>query len=333
MILIIYGTRPEFIKIKPLIEEMKKRNISFKTLFTGQHINLIESDADYNIKIPELGSNRLDTIFSSCMNLSDEIFENVNYILVQGDTTSVIAMGIAAMHRKIKIIHLEAGLRTYDFENPYPEEYNRKLISSIADIHLCPTKQNVKSLKKENINPQKIFLVGNTGLDNLKHLKNKVSFKNKILITLHRRENHDNIKNWFKTINILSNKYKNFEFILPIHPNPNVSKHKNLLINVNVVSPLKHNELIDLILKSNLVITDSGGIQEECSFFNKMCLVCRKTTERPESLGLTSFLVPEPKNLLDNFDYYIKNYKLSRKKSPYGDGNSSARICDILSTL
>jgi UDP-N-acetylglucosamine 2-epimerase len=333
MLLITYGTRPEYIKILPIIKEMKKKGLNFKTLFTGQHKDLVEKNSDYILTEVYNDDNRLDSIIKNCLTIPNDYFKDITAILVQGDTTSVVGLALAALHRKIKVIHLEAGLRTYDYENPYPEENNRRIVSSIATIHLCPTKDNAKNLKKEKILGE-IYVVGNTVLDNLIEYKEKCEYTNKVLITLHRRENHDEMDKWFTEINILAKENPDLEFILPIHPNPNVQKYKSLLTNINVVNPMNHNELLNLLVKTKLVITDSGGIQEECSFFNKKCLVCRKTTERPESIGLTSFIVDDYKNLIDIFDFHIKNAYIDDKiKSPYGDGFSAKKIIKIFKKL
>jgi|688.fasta_scaffold308372_2 UDP-N-acetylglucosamine 2-epimerase len=331
MILLTYGTRPEYIKIKPIISEFKKHGIPYKVLFTGQHKDIANGDYDYKLEMTDLSSNRLDSVIGNLMNLPDEIFDGITYVLVQGDTTSVVGLALSALHRKIKVIHLEAGLRTYDTENPFPEENNRRIVSTIASIHLCPTKQNAENLFNENIN-QNVFVVGNTVLDNLVDYKTKCEYTNKILVTMHRRENHDRIDEWFTEINELAKSHPELEFILPIHPNPNVQKHKNLLTNVTVINPLGHNDLLELLVKTRMVITDSGGIQEECSFFNKKCLVCRKVTERPESVGITSFLVEEPKHLKEIFKNHVENHVVD-VESPYGDGKSAVKICEILNIL
>jgi len=334
MILLTYETRPEYIKIKPLINEMVKQNISFKTLFTGQHKDIVNNDADFVLDMKNYGENRLDNIIQNCMNMPSSWFDGIDYILVQGDTTSVTGLALAALHRKIKLIHLEAGLRTYDTENPYPEENNRRIVSTIADIHLCPTEQNKINLLNENIPENKIYVVGNTGLDNLLNLNYEIKYDNKILITLHRRENHEKMDEWFIALNNIAKRYKDYEFILPIHPNPNVQKHKHLLTDIKVINPLNHEELIKYLFTIKLVITDSGGIQEECSFLNKKCLVCRKITERPESVGLTSFLVDEPENLYGLFEEHIKSAtSMDDQKCPFGDGKSSERICNIFRYL
>ena len=308
--------------------EMDKQGIIYKTLFTGQHKDIVTGNASFNLHIEQYSENRLDNIIQNCMNLPDEWFKGISHVLVQGDTTSVTGLSLAAMHRKIPVIHLEAGLRTYDTENPFPEENNRRIVSTIAKIHLCPTELNKMHLENE-ITLGDIYVVGNTVLDNLVPYKAKCEYTNKVLVTLHRRENHDLIKDWFSEINDLALTYSNLEFILPIHPNPNVQKHKSLLTNVTVIEPLPHEELLELLVKTKMVITDSGGLQEECSFLNKKCLVCREVTERPEANGLTSFMVKKPEELKGNFDYQIKNYE-TNFESPYGDGNSAKKIIEIL---
>ena len=328
MLLLTYGTRPEYIKIKPLIDKLNLNNVNYKILFTGQHKDIVNQDSDYVLNFKEYSENRLNNILMNCLSIPDEWFNDIEYVLVQGDTTSVLGISLSAFHRKIKVIHLESGLRTYDLENPYPEELNRQIVSRISDINFCPTEQNYSNLLNEQV-IGKSFVVGNTVLDNLLQYKERCEYTNKILITLHRRENHDLIHEWFYVINELSKEYPQYEFILPIHPNPNVSKHKHLLTNVKVINPLSHEELIEVLIKCSLVITDSGGLQEECSFFNKKCLVCRNTTERQESLDKSSFLINSPENLKSEFDNHLKNKKINYI-CPYGEGNSSDKIVKII---
>ncbi len=327
MILLTYGTRPEYIKIKPLIDEMSSRNMRFKTLFTGQHKDIVNKTADFSLNMIDYEGNRLDSILKNCLSIPDYCFEGITHILVQGDTTSVVGLALTAFNRKIKIIHLEAGLRSWDVDNPYPEENNRKIVSSLANIHLCPTTDNKNNLKLENITDG-VHVVGNTVLDNLNEYKSGCEYTNLVLVTMHRRENHELINQWFEQINNLAIKYPNLKFVLPIHPNPKVNKHKGKLTNVTVIPPLSHEDLINQLIKCRLVITDSGGIQEECSFFNKKVLVCRKVTERPESVGLSSFLVNTPEDLISMFDYHISDYAIDMT-SPYGDGMSAHYICNI----
>jgi len=331
MILVVYGTRPEYIKVKSLIEKMQEEGVPFRTLFTGQHKDLVDAKPDFSAEIKDFGANRLDSIIQSLLNLEEEVFDDVNYVLVQGDTTSALALAITSLNRKIKVIHLEAGLRTYDFKNPFPEEYNRQLISRISTIHLCPTQQNKQNLNLENIYDG-VYVVGNTGLDGISSFKEKCHYRKKVLVTLHRRENHDQIANWFTSIEDLAVDYPDHEFILPIHPNPEVQKHRGLLKKVSVINPLSREKLLEILVSCSIVITDSGGLQEECSFFNKKCLVCRKTTERPESLGKTSFLVESADALSDLFSHHITTVEVN-ESCPFGDGNSSQRIVEILKNL
>ena len=323
MILYCYGTRPEYIKIKKLISLSK--DINYKVLFIEQHADLVVGEYDYKIKITD-GKNRLNSIISSVIESFSNLDISPNYVLVQGDTATAFSIAIASKNQKIKVIHLEAGLRTYDYDNPYPEEMYRQLISRITDIHLCPTENNKENLLSEKVRGE-IYVVGNTVLDNLN--KENIEYSNVIPITLHRRENHDEIDIWFKKIDELAKENKNLRFILPIHPNPNVIKFKNLLECVEVVSPMNHDEFIEILKKCKFIISDSGGIQEEASFLNKKVIVCRKITERTESLGKSSFLCKEPKDLKSIFNQVNNDYILDYE-SPYGDGKSSERILEIL---
>jgi len=327
MILYCYGTRPEYIKVKKLISLSK--DLPHKVLYTEQHKDLVLGDFDYKLTIGD-GSNRLDSIISSILsNNLDECFLGVKYVLVQGDTASAFALSLAAFHRNIKVIHLEAGLRTYDKENPYPEESYRQFISRITDIHLCPTENNKNNLLMEKVGGE-IYVVGNTVLDNLE--KGNTEYGNNVLVTLHRRENHEEMDKWFYEVENLSIKHPELNFILPIHPNPNVKKHQHILKNVIVVDPLSHDEFISEMKKCRLLISDSGGVQEEASFFNKRVIVCRKVTERTESIGTHSFLCDKPSSLNSLFEELVYDYEIN-KPCPYGDGNSSEKIIEILKKL
>jgi UDP-N-acetylglucosamine 2-epimerase (non-hydrolysing) len=329
MILLCYGTRPEWIKIKPLITEMKKKKISFKVLFTGQQKDIAkENSADYIYSIQDSSINRLDTIIIGCLSMPEYFFNGVKRVLVQGDTATAFGLALAAFHRKLEVIHLEAGLRTHDKNNPYPEETYRQMISRIADLNLCPTTLNVQNLMNESVDGS-IAKVGNTIIDNLSEDYIESKETNLVLVTLHRRENHDIMQKWFEEINKLAVENPDLNFILPIHPNPNVKKYRDVLTKVNVVDPIPHEELIKMIAASKLIITDSGGIQEEGSFFNKKVIVCRKVTERPESLTLTSFLCPDPKELSNLFNT-ILNMKIANHECPYGDGRASQQIVELL---
>lgn len=330
MLLIAFGTRPEYIKFKPLLRVFNKYGFKkYKILFTGQHENLIGDKLNFDFRVNILnGDNRLDSIFNSILN-TDVFFKDISYVMVQGDTASAYAVGLAAFHRKIPVIHLEAGLRTYDVENPYPEEYYRRCISNLSSINLCVTNINDANLLNERV-PGKNYIVGNTVLDNLNGLQ--TSYSKKILITLHRRENHESIKKWFTKLEEIANKYSDHEFLLPIHPNPNVKKYSNILQKVKVVEPLEHEELLKYLADCKFIITDSGGLQEESAFLNKKSIVCRKFTERVEGLGTFSFLCKEPHELKNIVDKFIVNYTIN-EPCPYGDGSSSEKIYDIIKCL
>lgn len=332
-ILLTYGTRPEWIKVSPLIKEFKKNDIDYMVLFTGQQKHIGEFEYDFKFEI-ENGDNRLDSIVKSLLDKLPNIIKEhkITHILVQGDTTSVLGLALSGFHNGIKVIHLEAGLRTYDKDNPFPEEINRRVVTQIADIHFCPTTDNLKTIVSE-VNPSKsVYVVGNTVIDNLVEWKDKVDTdSNNILITLHRRENLHWIGEWFKEINKIANNYPHLNFIFPAHPNPIIQNQLHILDskNINVIKPVSHHELLDLLVKSRMVITDSGGLQEECSFFNIKCLVCRKVTERPEVVGKSSELIYEPQDLEPIFDKFVDNYQIDYE-CPYGDGYAASKITKIL---
>lgn len=326
-ILFCLGTRPEWLKIKPILNLMGRDQ--YKILFTGQHEDLLKGlDFDYKIIIEENSSNRLNNILINCLNQFpiDNTFDSV---LVQGDTASAYACALAAFNKGLKIYYLEAGLRSYNLRHPYPEEAYRQMIARISDVNFCPTELSRKNLESEMVSGEN-FVVGNTVLDNLVQYKNKCEYTNKVLVTLHRRENHDLMENWFNTLNDIAKKHDYLEFIIPIHPNPNVIKHKDLLTNLTVVDPMSHENLLELLVKCKFVITDSGGLQEEGSFFNKKVIVCRVTTERPEGKSSGHLhMCPDPSGLSDLVDKINKNYYIN-SSCPYGDGNSSEKIVEIL---
>jgi len=324
MILICFGTRPEWLKVKPIIEYMDSSR--YKLLFTGQHPDLLKDiQVDYRININE-SKNRLDQLISDC--LIQFPVGKFNSILVQGDTASAFACAIAAFNRGLRIFYLESGLRSYNMQHPYPEEAYRQMISRIADVNFAPTTISANNLQNELVSG-KIYMTGNTVLDNLVSLKEKCHYDDIVLVTMHRRENHERMHEWFTQINDLAKQYKNIQFILPIHPNPNVQKHKHLLTDVNIVQPLEHHELLNILIRCKLVITDSGGLQEEGSFFNKKVIVCRTTTERPEAIGTGHlYLCKTTLDLKLIFGNLIENYYINNE-CPYGNGHSAQLITEI----
>ncbi len=320
MLLIFYGTRPEYIKLKPLTDLIKT---PYKLVYIGQHKDLVEAENE-DIEIVST-ENRLNSVVSSVLR-DDKIFSGATKVLVQGDTSSALAAALAAFHRCLPIYHLEAGLRTYDINNPYPEEFNRRCIANMSSYNFCPTQEDLNNLINERV-PGRSFVVGNTVLDNLN--KKGVKYTNKVLVTLHRRENHTLIAGWFSKLNALALEFPKLEFNFVSHPNPNISGNTFLLNDkIKVLDPLKYDDFIKLLKTSKVVISDSGGLQEECAFLNKRIIVCRKVTERAASLNQSSVLCPVPGQLPNIFRYVNSNYKINYS-CPYGDGHAAEKIIEL----
>jgi UDP-N-acetylglucosamine 2-epimerase (non-hydrolysing) len=323
-IAIIIGTRPEYIKCLPLL---KSSNI-YKLIYIEQHNDLIHINHEHIIiKIEEYSNSRLNNIISSLLH-SPFFDKNWDAILVQGDTVVAFAAALTAFNKQIKVIHLEAGLRTYDNENPYPEEGYRKMIDAISSIGLCPSLLSAENLKKEGFCGE-INIVGNTSIDVIKSYNITPQLSNKVLITLHRRENWAIIDKFFEVIERLANKYTTFEFILPIHPNPLIKKHINLFKKVKVIEPLNHKDLCEIIADCNCIISDSGGIQEEASFLGKKIFCCRKITERIELLHKYVVLTPTPEDLYTIFSIQTE---ILNSSTVYGNGDSCQKINAFLLT-
>jgi UDP-N-acetylglucosamine 2-epimerase (non-hydrolysing) len=322
---ICYGTRPEYIKLKKIINLIPKTRRD--VFFIGQHDKLISKNI-FSKKINiQKNKKRLDSIFAQTILKIN--FNKVDSVLIQGDTASALACAIAAFNQGKKIIYLESGLRSFDFRNPFPEEGYRQMISRIADINLSPTLLSKKNLLNERVKG-KIYVTGNTALDNLIFLKKKAFYSNIVPITLHRRENLNKINLWFRSINNIAKKYKNLKFIIPIHANPSILKNSKIFTHVKVIKNLEHETFINILKNSRFVITDSGGIQEEGSFFNKKIILCRTKTERPEGIKTGHILICKCYNDLQKVvKNVVLNYKV-KKKCPYGDGHSSKRIFRIL---
>jgi len=341
MYLISYGTRPEIIKLTPLILKFRECKIPFLTLFTGQHETLIEDfqkcfnlgDPDiilYNIMAHGQG---LDALASKILDKMESIYTkypNIKKVIIQGDTTSSMTVALSAFHNKKVIIHLEAGLRTGNKHNPYPEEINRKIISQLADIHLCPTK-----IAEDNLHQEKIcwttHCVGNTIVDMYKFVKTNHfdrNYKNikgpYYLVTLHRRENRGILmKQMWSQLNKLSSEY-NFIYIT----HPSLPESKEILSNkITLLEPQNYINMIQLISNSNGIITDSGGLQEEAVCANKRVLICRKTTERPETVTYGLGLLVDT-DISSNISFLNEPINPS-KQNPYGDDVCS-KIIEVI---
>jgi UDP-N-acetylglucosamine 2-epimerase (non-hydrolysing) len=327
-ILFCYGTRPELIKLNPIIESLSKHE--FDLFFTGQHdsrIGVASFPSDFPPVIYKPSLSRLDSVISSIL----ETFPRQHYDLavVQGDTASALGCALAAFNGRIRVAHVEAGLRSHDTKNPFPEEVYRRLISQLACLHFSPTALSKNNLENENVTG-KIYVVGNTALDNLRGITPSKS--NEVIITMHRRENLNIAKEWFVEFERLARLFNNteFRFILFKHPALNFADLYGLFDKVELKEPEAHEHFVKRLAAARLVITDSGGIQEEASFLSKKVIVTRKTTERPEGLETGHlFLCREPGELFTVFKE-VDSTNDPSSTCPYGDGFSGARIATIL---
>jgi UDP-N-acetylglucosamine 2-epimerase (non-hydrolysing) len=363
-IAVIFGTRPDTIKMAPIIKELEKQTEHFKliTIATAQHRQMLDQvldvfkikpDYDLNIMKP---SQTLATITKNTIEELDKIFEKEkpDLVLVQGDTTTTFVGSLAAFYRQIPVGHIEAGLRTNDKNNPFPEEINRRLTSTITDLHFAPTQTAKEALLAENVNPENIFVTGNTVIDALSYSVkeayifssdslNQIIDQNKkiILVTMHRRENlGEPMKSACTAIKNLALSYKDYNIIFPVHLNPKVQDVAQSILgkipNVFLIQPLDYLDFVNLMSMSYLILTDSGGVQEEGPHFGIPILVLREVTERPEAVnygtvklvGLDEHTIfTTADNLLSNEEEYIK---MASAVNPYGDGLSAKRTIQII---
>lgn len=329
MISIFYGTRPEYIKLISLYKKIKSEDIPVELVQVSQHTSLLKNFYyDRIVNVNSCFANRLNSIASSC--LSDNIFNNeTDLVVIQGDTATAFFVALNAFHNKIKIAHVEAGLRSNDIMNPYPEEAYRRFISSISSYNFCPTHNNANNLRNENV-PGEICVVGNTVLDDLIDIE--CYYGNEVLVTLHRRENIEKMQSWLYAIEACAIENQDLKFIMPMHPSFQYSMYTEILKNTSAVEPMSHDDLLEIMRKSRFLITDSGGIQEESSFLKKKSIVCRKCTERQEGIGVFSFLCPDPSGLSALVKKLKKGYYINYD-CPYGDGNSVDKIFNLISHI
>lgn len=328
MILLCYGTRPEWLKIKPIVAELERRGIEHSVLFTMQHEDLVDEKVyDFRIQPYKDATNRLDQIIRACMDKLNQL-PRVSSVLVQGDTASAFAMALSAYNHGIPVAHVEAGMRTYDNNNPYPEEGYRRMISMITDFHFCPTGDEMQNLIDERF-PGKSFCVGNTVLDNLVAMKNRVVDSHNVYITMHRRENQLKWREWNDAIQKVIDERPQLHFSYIMHPS---MWHEDKLEmkgkNVSYLPPMSHDDMMARVQTCKFLVTDSGGLQEESAFFGKKAYVCREETERPQGLETGHSYLCTPDNLAETIRTTIG--LPMHPKCPYGDGRSSERIVNIL---
>ena len=379
-IMLVFGTRPEAIKMAPLVKEFQKDTDNFKTIVcvTGQHremldqvLEIFDIVPDYDLNIMKQGQDLYDVTARVMLGLRD-VFKTVHpdIVLVHGDTTTSTAAALAAFYQQIPVGHVEAGLRTHNIYSPWPEEMNRQITGRIATYHFAPTPLSRKNLLTENVDESKIFVTGNSVIDALYMVVNKINTdsslssslsqilknagydtnrlaggKKLVLITGHRRENFgDGFINMCSAIKDLTHKFPDVDFVYPMHLNPNVRKPihdvfgENLsnLGNMFFIEPLEYLSFVYLMEKSTIVLTDSGGIQEEAPGLGKPVLVMRDTTERPEALDAGTVklvgtdydkIYEEVSKLLENQQAYDQ---MSKAVNPYGDGLACERIVNVL---
>lgn len=351
-ILVALGTRPELIKLAPVINRLhKSKIIDLKICYTGQHKSLVKMSSDIFKFKPDFSLNimkkKQDSVY-----LVEKIFQkmrnvfkkyNCDSVIVQGDTTTAMAVALTGFYFKKKIYHIEAGLRTHDINDPFPEEANRKIISKISTINFAPTKNAMKNLIEENVDKKKIFVTGNTVIDSLKFITKKYNIKrseeNIILCTIHRSENiNQNIGIIINSLFKIAKDNPDWKIIWPYHPNPIitvklkkfVNKYKNLLI----ISSLDYLNFLRILNKSKLIISDSGGIQEEAAYLGKYVFIMRKETERPEIIlnNLGKILCFDEKIITKETKLFIKKKKWKKIKPSncFGNGSSAEMIFKIL---
>jgi UDP-N-acetylglucosamine 2-epimerase (non-hydrolysing) len=357
--MVILGTRPEAIKLAPVILELRKRpETSPIVVATAQHREMLDQvlhffeirpNFDLNLMVPDQS---LFHLTGKAIKSFEEVLKGTvpDLILVQGDTTTSFVGALAGFYQKIAVGHVEAGLRTGNKYSPFPEEINRKLVSVLSDYHFAPTERNRQNLLTEGVSPENILVTGNTVIDALlmtveKDFEHEVltssDYDRLILVTAHRRENFGRpLKNICESIREMAQSNPQFLFVYPVHLNVNVQEPANAILsdlpNVRLLPPLNYRTFVNLMAKADLILTDSGGIQEEAPSLGKPVLVLRNETERPEAVeaGMVKIvgtskekIISETLSLLTNSDAYER---MTQGHNPYGDGKASIRIVDFL---
>ena len=382
-VMLVFGTRPEAIKMAPLIKEFQKESDIFNTLVcvTAQHRQLLDQvmdvfhlTADYDLDIMQQGQDLYDITSRVLLSMRDVLRQaRPELVLVHGDTTTSTAAALAAFYQQIPVGHIEAGLRTGNIYSPWPEEMNRQITGRIASYHFAPTETSRENLLKENVHPSNIYVTGNTVIDALHLVVNELKCnkqladrerqtligcgydvsrlnedKKLVLITGHRRENFgDGFHNICKAIKMLVLQHPDVDFVYPMHLNPNVrypirqvfGENLNDFQNLFFIEPLEYLSFVYLMEKSFLVLTDSGGVQEEAPSLGKPVLVMRDTTERPEAVlaGTVKLVGANYQKIVDEVSQLIlddHSYSLmSKANNPYGDGQASKRIVEIIRNI
>ncbi len=362
-VMTIFGTRPEAIKMCPLVKKLEEyKEIESKVCLTAQHremldmvVKLFDVKPDYDLNVMQHGQTITDITVKVLKGLEEVLNkEKPDIVLVHGDTSTTFVGALAAFYQKIKVGHVEAGLRSGNIYSPYPEEMNRKLTSNLANINFAPTEGNYNNLIKAGVDKKDIFITGNTVIDALlsvvkedyvfeNDLLNNIDYKNKkvVVMTCHRRENWGKpMEDIFTGVKELCEENKEIEVVFPVHLNPKIKELANNILgdkdNIHLIEPLDYEPFVNLLNKAYLILTDSGGIQEEAPSLGKPILVMRTETERPEAeqagtvkvIGVTKENIKAEANLLLNNDNEYK--KMENAVNPYGDGTAAQRTVEAL---
>lgn len=358
-VMLVFGTRPEAIKMCPLVNELKTRkNLETIVCVTGQHRQMLDQVLeafhvvpDYDLSIMKDKQTLFD-ITTNILNRIKDVLEAVkpDVVLVHGDTSTTFVTALACFYLQIPVGHVEAGLRTYNIYSPYPEEFNRQAVSIISAFNFAPTELSKQNLLKEGKNPETIYITGNTAIDALKTTVREdythpelewAKDSRLILITAHRRENlGEPMKNMFRAIRRCMDEHPDLKAIYPIHMNPVVRQTANEILGdddrIHIIEPLEVLDFHNFLARSYLILTDSGGIQEEAPSLGKPVLVMRDTTERPEGIaaGTLKLVGTDEEVIYQNFKRLLEDEseyaKMSTASNPYGDGLACKRIADIL---
>jgi UDP-N-acetylglucosamine 2-epimerase (non-hydrolysing) len=360
---IVFGTRPEAIKMAPIIKELERRHLEHVVIVTAQHREMLDQKLDIFGITPhyDLGIMQHDQdlfyVTTSVLNELKPILlkEKPDVLLVQGDTTTTFGASLAAFYLRIPVGHVEAGLRTWDTDNPYPEEMNRQVTTRLTNFHFAPTEWARSNLIKEGIDPSKVHVTGNTVIDALLMIVDptyqfserplsEIDFAKRrvVLLTSHRRENLGKpMESIFRACRQLVESHADVELVYPVHPNPNVQKTAREILGglprVHLIEPMEYRPFVQLMSKCYLILTDSGGVQEEAPSLGKPVLVLRRTTERPEAIeaGTAKLVGTDRKKILETAEDLLSDetaYRgMATKANPYGDGRAAQRVVDILS--
>ncbi|CAI2627373.1 UDP-N-acetylglucosamine 2-epimerase [Apilactobacillus kunkeei] len=360
-VMTIFGTRPEAIKMAPIILEMKNNLDEFQpiTVLTGQHKEMLDQvmdifhiEADYNLHVMK-AQQTLSSITTTVINKLDSIINEAkpDMILVHGDTTTTFAAAVSTFYHQIPLGHVEAGLRTWDKYSPYPEEMNRQMTDILSDVYFAPTELSKENLLKQNLKEDRIYITGNTAIDALKQTVDRnyhhsvlddIDKTHKIiLLTMHRRENQgEPMRRTFETIKNEVLKRKDIEVVYPVHLSPSVQSVAHSVFDgvnrVHLIEPLDVVDFHNMAARSHFIMTDSGGVQEEAPSLGKPVLVLREATERPEGVdaGTLKLVGTDPKKISASIDQLLddtEEYKnMATAKNPYGDGTASKQILDAI---